>query len=183
MVDRRRPAGALEAGQTEGLTRVTLLPYPGSRTLYAIRGSQLEALAEIDVVFPALHGTFGEDGTLQGLLELADLPYVGAGVLGSAVGMDKALFKDVMRVNDVPVLPSIVVTRGQLEKDLPAVIDAGRKIDPLPHLHQTRQPGFLGGHHQMPQPVRPDGRPDGSGPLRPPGIDRARASKNRARSK
>ena len=62
----------------------------------------METLAEIDVVFPALHGTFGEDGTIQGLLELANPPYVGAGVLGSSVGMDKALFKDVMRANDIP---------------------------------------------------------------------------------
>ncbi len=126
------PLAAMEAGQTQGLTRVTLLPYPGSRTLYAIRASQLEALAEIDVVFPALHGTFGEDGTLQGLLELADLPYVGAGVLGSAVGMDKGLFKDVMRANGVPVVPSIVVTREQLQKDLPAVIEQAEKMLPYP---------------------------------------------------
>ncbi len=75
------------SGQTDGLTRVTLLPYPGSRTLYAIRqGRPWKRCADVDVVFPVLHGTFGEDGTLQGLLEMADLPYVGAGVLGSAVG-------------------------------------------------------------------------------------------------
>ena len=126
------PLAALETGQTQELTRVTLLPYPGSRTLYAIKGSQLEALAEIDVVFPALHGTFGEDGTLQGLLELADLPYVGAAVLGSAVGMDKALFKDVMRANDIPVLPSIVATRDRLEKDLPEVIRQAESALPYP---------------------------------------------------
>ena len=49
------------------------------------------------MIFPLLHGTFGEDGTVQGLLELADIPYVGAGVVGSAVGMDKAVFKSVMK--------------------------------------------------------------------------------------
>jgi D-alanine-D-alanine ligase len=126
------PLAALETGQTQGLARVTLLPFPSSRTLYAIQGSQLAALAEIDVVFPALHGTFGEDGTLQGMLELVDLPYVGAGVLGSAVGMDKVLFKDVMRANGIPVLPSILATRDRLEKDLPAVIAEAEQAMPYP---------------------------------------------------
>ena len=120
-----------------------LITLPGSRTLYAIRGSQLELLAEIDAVFPALHGTFGEDGTLQGMLELADLPYVGAGVLGSAVGMDKALFKDVMRANGVPVMPSIVVTRGQLEKDLPAVIALNRSKNRSPTPSSPNPPTWV----------------------------------------
>src|SRR2546425_7964835 len=57
----------------------------------------------LDVVFPVLHGTYGEDGTIQGLLELADVPYVGAGVLASAVGMDKALMKSVFRDAGIPV--------------------------------------------------------------------------------
>src|SRR6266481_2144901 len=57
----------------------------------------------LDVVFPVLHGTYGEDGTIQGLLELADVPYVGAGVLASAVGMDKAIMKSVFRDADIPV--------------------------------------------------------------------------------
>src|SRR5690242_14322453 len=57
---------ALVQGKTDGLTRVTLLPYPGSRTLYAVRGQGLEALLDFDVVFPVLHGSFGEDGTIQG---------------------------------------------------------------------------------------------------------------------
>src|SRR5439155_5860168 len=59
---------------------------------------------EIDVVFPVLHGTFGEDGTMQGLLELADLPYVGAGVLGSAIAMDKEMMKRVCRERMLPVV-------------------------------------------------------------------------------
>jgi D-alanine-D-alanine ligase len=124
--------GSLEKGQTDKLTRVTLLPYPGSRTLYALNGSQLEALGEVDVVFPILHGTFGEDGTLQGLLEMADLPYVGAGVLGSAVGMDKALFKDVMRQYNVPVLPSLLVGRHDLEHNLLETIGQVEKLSPYP---------------------------------------------------
>ncbi len=58
----------------------------------------------LDVIFPMLHGTFGEDGTVQGLLELAGVPYVGAGVLGSAIGMDKDLQKRVLRDAGVPVV-------------------------------------------------------------------------------
>ncbi len=65
----------------------------------------------VDVVFPVLHGTYGEDGTVQGLLELADLPYVGAGVLGSALGLDKAAMKDVFRAHGLPVADSTVVMR------------------------------------------------------------------------
>src|SRR2546422_8556541 len=64
--------------------------------------------ADIDVVFIALHGTFGEDGTVQGLLELADLPYVGAGVLSSAVSMDKELMKRICRERDLPVVEYLV---------------------------------------------------------------------------
>jgi D-alanine-D-alanine ligase len=64
------------------------------------------------VVFPVLHGTFGEDGTMQGLLELADLPYVGAGVLGSAVAMDKDVMKRLMRERDLPVVDYVVTSRG-----------------------------------------------------------------------
>src|SRR5258708_3876948 len=68
----------------------------------------------IDIVFPVLHGTFGEDGTVQGLLELADLPYVGAGVLGSAAAMDKEVTKRLLRERGLPVVDYVVVTRGDL---------------------------------------------------------------------
>jgi D-alanine-D-alanine ligase len=71
----------------------------------------------IDVVFPVLHGTFGEDGTIQGLLELAALPYVGAGVLGSALAMDKAMSKRVFRDAGLPVVDHAVLTRGQFDVD------------------------------------------------------------------
>jgi len=70
---------------------------------------------EIDVVFPVLHGTFGEDGTVQGLLELADLPYVGAGVLASSVSMDKEVMKRLMVERGLPVVEYLVVRRGQFK--------------------------------------------------------------------
>lgn len=77
----------------------------------------------IDVVFPVLHGTFGEDGTMQGLLELADLPYVGPGVLASSVAMDKEVFKRVMRQSGLPVVESVTLDRASI---------AGAQID-LPY--------------------------------------------------
>ncbi len=73
------------------------------------------ARAGIDVAFPIVHGTWGEDGTLQGLLEILDLPYVGAGVTASAVAMDKILCKRVLEMAGVPVVPSVSVRRSELE--------------------------------------------------------------------
>ncbi len=75
----------------------------------------------IDVVFPVLHGTFGEDGTLQGLLELAGLPYVGAGVLASAVSMDKAITKKLCSQAGLPVVEHLVLSRGEFEPESLAV--------------------------------------------------------------
>jgi D-alanine-D-alanine ligase len=70
---------------------------------------------EIDVVFPVLHGTFGEDGTVQGLLELAELPYVGAGVLASAISMDKSMTKQLCKQAGLPVGDYVVLNRGQFD--------------------------------------------------------------------
>jgi D-alanine-D-alanine ligase len=78
---------------------------------------------QLDVVFPVLHGTFGEDGTVQGLLELAELPYVGAGVLGSAVGMDKVIMKRLLQQARIPVVPYVVTSR----RDIHLRIDEVRK--------------------------------------------------------
>ena len=81
-----------------------LLPEPGAQP-------------HIDVVFPVLHGTFGEDGTMQGLLELADLPYVGASVLASSVSMDKDFMKRVCRDNGLPVVEWMVLSRGATDAE------------------------------------------------------------------
>ena len=77
-----------------------ILPEPGAQP-------------EIDVVFPVLHGTFGEDGTVQGLFELADLPYVGAGVLGSSVSMDKEMMKRVCKERMLPIVDYVAVSRDE----------------------------------------------------------------------
>jgi D-alanine-D-alanine ligase len=71
----------------------------------------------VDVIFPVLHGTFGEDGTIQGLLELADLAYVGAGVLGSAAGMDKDIMKSLFRAAGLPIVKHVTVLRGDFERE------------------------------------------------------------------
>ena len=71
----------------------------------------------VDVIFPVLHGTFGEDGTIQGLLELADIPYVGAGVLGSAAGMDKAVMKALFFAAGIPIVKHVTILRSQWEKE------------------------------------------------------------------
>src|SRR5690348_2423524 len=69
----------------------------------------------LDVVFPVMHGTFGEDGTIQGLLDLAGLPFVGAGVLGSAIGMDKDVSKRLLQAAKIPVVPWVSVRRDEWE--------------------------------------------------------------------
>jgi D-alanine-D-alanine ligase len=88
----------------DGRSAMETLPVPTSRVP--------ETLAGVDVVFPVLHGPFGEDGTVQGLLELADVPYVGAGVTASALCMDKDLFKSVLRDKGIPVTRSVTLLRS-----------------------------------------------------------------------
>ncbi|GAA3023479.1 D-alanine--D-alanine ligase family protein [Microbacterium dextranolyticum] len=88
-----------------------------SRELKVSDDSGIRSLGDVDVVFPILHGRFGEDGTVQGFLELLDLPYVGAGLLMSAIGMDKHTTKSILRSAGVPVVPWITVTRRELDRD------------------------------------------------------------------
>ncbi len=97
--------GRWELGTGEDGTVAETLPVPTDKVP--------ATLGEVDVVIPVLHGPFGEDGTVQGLLELAGVPYVGAGVLGSALAMDKDVFKAVMRDRGVPVTRNITLRRGQ----------------------------------------------------------------------
>jgi D-alanine-D-alanine ligase len=127
---------AMEAGDTSRLKFATILPEPTRNDLHELnlRTSEiiLSGLRKLDVVFPVLHGTFGEDGKLQGLLELAEIPYIGAGVLGSSLGMDKGVFKDVMRANSIPVLDSVVVTRKQIDSDSHSIIESAAKLADFP---------------------------------------------------
>src|SRR5262249_41640927 len=96
--------GALESGQTTG-------------------GNPLAILRRDDVIFPVLHGTYGEDGTVQGLLELADVAYVGPGPLGSAVGMDQEVAKRLLSQAGIPVVPWRLVTAATLRREGEALLD------------------------------------------------------------
>jgi len=107
-------AGGVERRSATRTRDVHFVTYPGDETLVTIQREPHEPTESVravvgglsvDVVFPVIHGPCGEDGTLQGLLELANVPYVGAGVLGSAVGMDKAIMKRLMESADIPVVP------------------------------------------------------------------------------
>jgi D-alanine-D-alanine ligase len=127
---------ALESRRIELITQAALLPDPTCAGLHLIhrseQGYMLKKLTELDVIFPVLHGTFGEDGTLQGMLEMADIPYVGAGVVGSSVGMDKGVFLDVMRANHIPIVETMIILRIELGTRLDEIISAAEIMSPYP---------------------------------------------------
>ena len=89
-------------------------------------------LSDVDVVFPILHGPLGEDGTVQGLFEVADIPYVGAGVAASAVGMDKDLLKSVLRAHGLPIVDSRVVLRSTWDTQAETVVESLEQALPYP---------------------------------------------------
>lgn len=123
---------ALEQGSTQGLRHVVLSPDPSEKGLYTVQAERYTKLMDIDVYFPVMHGTYSEDGTMQGLLEMADVAYVGAGVAGSSVGMDKGIFKDVMIANGIPVVETLLILRSEIEKDLEAVIQKAENLSAYP---------------------------------------------------
>lgn len=127
---------ALENRKIAQLTQAALLPDPTCGGLHLIhpteQGYLLEKLTQLDVVFPVLHGTYGEDGTLQGMLEMADVPYVGAGVIGSSVGMDKGVFLDVMRANHIPIVETMLTLRAELTNHLDEIIKTAENMSPYP---------------------------------------------------
>lgn len=115
------------------LSPAVLPPSPANPRLYTLEagyiGETMKLLTPLDVAFPVLHGTFGEDGTIQGLFEMVGLPYVGAGVIGSSVGMDKGVFKQVMQSNGIPTPETILLLRSDLQDNLNDIIkDAERKM-------------------------------------------------------
>ena len=132
-----------------GGVEVSLLPHPAGNSLVeapgncqpAARGAGRAAARDamptaarrlpgpLDVVFPVLHGSYGEDGTVQGLLELAGLPYVGAGVLGSAVGMDKDIQKRLLREAGLPVVRYAAIERWQWREQPGRVADLARSLE------------------------------------------------------
>src|SRR5712675_1288720 len=101
--------------------RVMLSADPNVAALVPVSDSRPDAL-RVDVVFPVLHGTYGEDGTVQGLLELAGLPYVGSGVVGSAVGMDKDMQKRLFLQEGIPVGEFVALLRSEWEQQRARVL-------------------------------------------------------------
>jgi D-alanine-D-alanine ligase len=107
--------------------RVSLPADPTAAALVPISPTAGHPSVSVDVMFPVMHGTFGEDGTIQGLLELAGLPYVGAGVLASAVGMDKDVQKRLFAEAGLPVVPFLAIRRSEWERDRGKFIKAVKK--------------------------------------------------------
>lgn len=106
---------------------VRLAPHPAAsgESALAVAG---QGVPSVDVVFPVLHGPMGEDGSMQGLLELAGVPYVGAGVLGSAVGMDKEVMKRLLASEGLPLVPHVTVRRAEWQRQSRAIVDRAEAL-------------------------------------------------------
>ncbi len=115
-------ADVLKSGE-----RVSLPPDPTAASLVPMASSSGHPSVTVDVMFPVLHGTFGEDGTVQGLLELSGLPYVGAGVLASAVGMDKDVQKRLFAEAGLPIVPFLAFRRSEWERERVKILRAIKK--------------------------------------------------------
>ena len=98
----------------------------------------------VDVIFPVLHGTFGEDGTIQGLLELADIAYVGAGVLGSAAGMDKDVMKSLFMAAGIPIVKHVTVLRSAWGKEPKKVAEVCREQAEVSGVCEAGESGLVG---------------------------------------
>ena len=112
--------------------RVVLPPDPSAAALMPFTSGSGQPSVHVDVIFPVLHGTYGEDGTVQGLLELAGLPYVGAGVLASSVGMDKDVQKRLFDYAKIPIVSFVAVSRHEWEHARQKVIAAIEEKLPYP---------------------------------------------------
>lgn len=117
---------ALQSGKIEGKSTVILLNDSSGNALIRIDNNQrLEKssnLEKVDIIFPILHGPYGEDGTIQGLLELANIPYVGSGVAASAISMDKDFMKTIFQQRGLPILKWVTIKRKEWQKDKEKVL-------------------------------------------------------------
>jgi D-alanine-D-alanine ligase len=129
---------------------VSLVPFESTQSLVPVASDDKAASAgRFDVVIPILHGTYGEDGTIQGLLELSNLPYVGSGVVGSSVGMDKDVSRRLFAEAGIPVVPTRVLKRKQFEKSPDASIDMLIKELGLPFFVKPANMGSSVGVHKV----------------------------------
>jgi D-alanine-D-alanine ligase len=122
----------LGGGVPEMLSAADVVEPRGTEALQVVDASAAVSRERLDIVFPVLHGPYGEDGTLQGLLELAGIPYVGSGVLGSAIGMDKAVMKTLFAAHELPLIPHITVMRHEWNGETKAVVDRAMTTLGLP---------------------------------------------------
>lgn len=152
---RKRPR---EIRLDQAPTSVALLPASNSGALQVVDGAtggtvQLHKAGElsnpIDVVIPLVHGTNGEDGTIQGLLELAGLPYVGCGVLGSALCMDKDMAKRVLRDAGIPVVPFLTVRKGRWARQSEQIMDDAETAFGYPYFVKPANAGSSVGVHKI----------------------------------
>src|SRR6266850_5620406 len=112
------PAATSSAAVLASGNAMIVPPMPAADSLVPFQtDSRHPESINVDVIFPVLHGTFGEDGTIQGLLELADIAYVGAGVLGSSAGMDKDVMKSLFQAAGLPIVKHVTVLRGNWERE------------------------------------------------------------------
>lgn len=132
---------------------VAMIPYQTSNSLVPVQSTTSISPSQIsqkfDVVIPVLHGTYGEDGTMQGLFELANIPYVGSGVLGSAVGMDKEFTRKILAAEGIPVVPTEVIRRHEFTKTPEAFIQKMIERLGLPHFIKPANAGSSVGVHKI----------------------------------
>lgn len=127
---------------------VSLLPYSHSQQLIPVDAKSV-TVTGFDVIFPVLHGTYGEDGTIQGLLELAEIPYVGSGVLGSSICMDKSVSRKLLEAAGIPVVPSMTVHQEEMMDDADSVIDSAEKKFGYPYFVKPVNMGSSVGVHKV----------------------------------
>lgn len=106
--------------------KLAIVPVKECKQIVSYKDSKLQESLDLDIIFPVLHGAYGEDGTIQGLLQLANIPFVGAGVLGSAIGMDKDVMKRLLQQADIPIVPFICLHDYQ---EIPAFEEVVLKLD------------------------------------------------------
>jgi len=131
---------------------VNLPAVPGERTLVSSEHGALKPASRLDVIFPIIHGRGGEDGSLQGLLDLADVPYVGSGVLGSALQMDKETAKRLLEAAGIPVLPWVLIRARDLQRNSEAAVELALREIGLPLFVKPANQGSSVGISKVSQP-------------------------------
>jgi D-alanine-D-alanine ligase len=126
---------------------VLLLPYPNAKQMVPIEAKA--GLSGLDVIFPVLHGTNGEDGTIQGLLELAQIPFVGSGVLGSSICMDKEVSRILLKAAGIPVVETITGHFYEFEADRKSLLDRAEKQLGYPYFVKPANAGSSVGVHKV----------------------------------